>query len=59
MGDESPNAQMHHSQPLKIKFGINHFLEFWTLVLLWYRECVNTYILTYIHLWHHALEGGM
>ena len=27
-------VHMHHSQPLKIKFGINHFLEFWFLVLL-------------------------
>ena len=27
-------VHMHHSQPLKIKFGINNFLEFYNLVLL-------------------------
>ena len=34
---------MHYSQPIKIKFGTNNFLEFYNLVLLWYRERVKHY----------------
>ena len=34
-------VHMHHSQPLKMKFGTNHFLGSETLVPLQYRVCVN------------------
>ena len=34
-------VHMHHSQPLKMKFGTNHFLGSETLVPLQYRVRVN------------------
>ena len=34
-------VHMHHSQPLKIKFGTNHFLGSETLVPIQYREGVK------------------
>ena len=34
-------VHMHHSQPLKMKFGTNHFLGSETLMPLQYREGVN------------------
>ena len=36
-------VHMHHSQPLKMKFGTNHFLGSETLVPLQYRVRVNIY----------------
>ena len=40
-------VHMHYTQPLKIKFGTNHFfgLETETLVPIQYRERVNTYLI--------------
>ena len=39
-------VHMHHSQPLKMKFGTNHFLGSETLVPLQYRVRVNKEIPT-------------
>ena len=35
-------VHIHHSQPLKIKFGTNHFLGSETFGPIQYREGVNT-----------------
>ena len=37
-------VHMHHSQPLKMKFGTNHFLGSETLVPLQYRVRVKSYV---------------
>ena len=34
-------VHMHYTQPLKIKFGTNHFFGLETLVPIQYRERVN------------------
>ena len=34
-------VHIHHSQPLKIEFGTNHFLGLETFGPIQYRECVN------------------
>ena len=39
-------VHMHYTQPLKIKFGTNHFFGSETLVPIQYRERVKT-LLTY------------
>ena len=35
-------VHMHYTQPLKIKFGTNHFLGLETLMPIQYRERVKT-----------------
>ena len=37
-------VHIHHSQPLKMKFGTNHFLGSETFVPIQYREGVKTYL---------------
>ena len=49
-------VHMHHSQPLKMKFGTNHFLGSETLVPLQYR--VRVKVLSFIILTEVAGEGG-
>ena len=38
-------VHMHYTQPLKIKFGTNHFFGSETLVPIQYREHVNDIII--------------
>ena len=40
-------VHIHHSQPLKIKFGTNHFLGSETFGPIQYREGVKTQIMSF------------
>ena len=42
-------VHIHHSQPLKIKFGTNHFLGSETFGPIQYREGVNEFFKKIVH----------